>query len=332
MSPTPEQQARTEIDRLLAAAGWSVQDVAQANIHASRGVALREFPLNSGFGFADYLLYIDGKAAGVIEAKKEGATLTGVEIQSSRYAKGLPVSLPAWRHPLPFQYESTGVETHFTSGLDPQKRVPAAFLERSKIPLPYIEEQRRIVSEIEKQFSRLDEAVANLKRVRINLKRYRASVLKAAVEGRLVPTEAELARHDGRCYETGAQLLRRILEMRCRQWKGKGKYQESSPEETADLPTLPAGWSRVRLDAVASIKGGITVDKKRRDHTSRSVPVPPAAEQSRIVAEVERRLSLVREVERELEVNLKRAQGLRQAVLAQQFSVDTDRAVEGTQS
>ncbi len=91
--------------------------MAQANIHASRGVALREFPLNTGFGKADYLLYIDCKAAGVIEAKKEGATLTGVEIQSARYTKGLPASLPAWRNPLPFQYESTGVETHFTSGL-----------------------------------------------------------------------------------------------------------------------------------------------------------------------------------------------------------------------
>ena len=78
MPPTPEQQARAGIDRLLTAAGWSVQDVAQANIHAARGVALREFPLNTGFGFADYLLYIDGKAAGVIEAKKEGTTLTGV--------------------------------------------------------------------------------------------------------------------------------------------------------------------------------------------------------------------------------------------------------------
>jgi type I restriction enzyme R subunit len=71
----PEQQAREEIDRLLKAAGWQVFDVAQANIRAARGVALREFPLEAGCGFADYLLYIDGKAAGVIEAKKQGATL-----------------------------------------------------------------------------------------------------------------------------------------------------------------------------------------------------------------------------------------------------------------
>lgn len=95
MGPTPEQQARAGIDRLLSAAGWSVQDMAHANIHAARGVALCEFPLNTGFGTADYPLYIDGKAAGVIEAKKEGTTLTGVEIQSARYAKGLSACLTA---------------------------------------------------------------------------------------------------------------------------------------------------------------------------------------------------------------------------------------------
>jgi type I restriction enzyme R subunit len=72
--PLSEQQARGNIDVLLEAAGWHVCDAAAANIHAARGVAIREFPL-PGYGFADYLLYVDGKAAGVIEAKKEGVTL-----------------------------------------------------------------------------------------------------------------------------------------------------------------------------------------------------------------------------------------------------------------
>ena len=129
MSPAqnPEALARENIDHLLSAAGWHVCDMADANIHAARGVALREFPLDSGYGFADYLLYVDGKAAGVIEAKKQGATLTGVEVQSSRYAKGLPASLPAWRRPLPFIFESTGAETHFTNGLDPEPRARNIF-------------------------------------------------------------------------------------------------------------------------------------------------------------------------------------------------------------
>jgi type I restriction enzyme R subunit len=124
---SPEQRARQTIDHLLLQAGWKVMDVSQANVHAGRGVALREFPLQGGLGFADYLLYVDGKAAGVIEAKKQGATLTGVEAQSARYAQGLPAALPAWRRPLPFVYESTGAETHFTNGLDPEPRARVTF-------------------------------------------------------------------------------------------------------------------------------------------------------------------------------------------------------------
>jgi type I restriction enzyme R subunit len=124
---TPEARARQTIDALLAAAGWRVCHLADADIHAATGVAIREFPLNNGYGFADYLLYVNGKAAGVIEAKKEGATLSGVEVQSARYAQGLPAVLPAWRRPLPFLFESTGVETHFTNGLDPQPRARGVF-------------------------------------------------------------------------------------------------------------------------------------------------------------------------------------------------------------
>ncbi len=85
-------------------------------------VAVREFPLRSGHGTADYLLYVDGRAAGVAEAKPEGHTLTGVEAQSGKYGAGLPDNLPYYIRPLPFLYESTGVETRFTNGLDPQPR------------------------------------------------------------------------------------------------------------------------------------------------------------------------------------------------------------------
>ena len=85
---TPEARARQTIDALLTAAGWHVCDVASVNLHAGsgavKGVAIREFPLNPGHGFADYLLYVNGKACGVIEAKKEGATLSGVEVQGAQ--------------------------------------------------------------------------------------------------------------------------------------------------------------------------------------------------------------------------------------------------------
>jgi type I restriction enzyme R subunit len=125
--PTPEDKARENIDRLLTQAGWTVCGQGDANIMAHRGVAIRNFTLKQGHGFADYLLYVDGRAAGVIEAKKEGVTLTGVETQSERYTKGLPEKLPAWSKPLPFSYESTGIETRFTNGLDPEPRSRPVF-------------------------------------------------------------------------------------------------------------------------------------------------------------------------------------------------------------
>jgi type I restriction enzyme R subunit len=116
--PGPEALAREAIDVALSAAGWSVQDYSALNLHAALGVAVREFPLAPGFGFADYLLYVDGQAVGVIEAKKPGTTLSGVEPQAAQYAEGLPPSLPAPIRPLPFLYQSTGDETQFTNGLD----------------------------------------------------------------------------------------------------------------------------------------------------------------------------------------------------------------------
>ena len=125
--PTPEEKARQKIDEMLVNAGWVIQDYKQAQIHAGRGVVLRNFPLTSGHGFADYLLYVDGKAAGIVEAKKEGFTLTGVEVQSEKYSKGLPQDLPVTTRPLPFLYQSTGVETRFTNGLDPQPRSRSVF-------------------------------------------------------------------------------------------------------------------------------------------------------------------------------------------------------------
>lgn len=122
---SPEERARINIDRLLAAAGWEVQDRRRVNLGAATGVAVREFPLATGE--ADYLLFVQRKAIGGVEAKPEGATLSGVEMQSGKYAIGLPAQVPAWRRSLPFLYESTGVETFFTNGLDPQPRSRRVF-------------------------------------------------------------------------------------------------------------------------------------------------------------------------------------------------------------
>lgn len=112
---TPEQLSRKQIDRQLEASGWLVQDYRQMNISAGVGVAVREFPLTTGD--ADYMLYVDCKAIGVVEAKPKGHTLTGVETQSGKYLEGLPKTLPHYRLPLPFAYESTGEVTQFTNTL-----------------------------------------------------------------------------------------------------------------------------------------------------------------------------------------------------------------------
>lgn len=175
---------------------------------------------------------------------------------------------------LMYQLQSPSIQRYFEVQArgTAQKGVYLGTLGETPVCVAPIDEQKDIVAEIEKQFSRLDEAVANLKRVKANLKRYKAAILKAAVEGRLVETEAERARREGRNYESGNQLLQRILETRRSQWKSKGKYKEPAAPETTALSELPTGWSWARLDAIAALKGGITVDSKRKDQTARSVP------------------------------------------------------------
>jgi type I restriction enzyme R subunit len=126
MAATPEQKARKEIDEKLIAAGWRIQSRGDLDLLAGRGIAVREFPMKTGFGFADYLLYLDRKAVGAIEAKADG-TLTGVEAQSAMYSEGLPDNLPAHRRPLPFLFESNGTLIRFTNGLDPVPRSRQVF-------------------------------------------------------------------------------------------------------------------------------------------------------------------------------------------------------------
>ena len=306
----------------------------------------------------------------------------------------------------------------------------------SHIPIPPLPEQHRIVAEIEKQFTRLDASVAALKRVRANLKRYRASVLKAACEGMLVPTEAELARSEVRDYEPADQLMTRILVERHARWealeKRRGKYVEPVALDTSDLGELPEGWVWATLPQLGELNRGKSKHRPRNDprllggaypfvqtgdirhsqglvtrhsqtytefglaqsrlwpsgtlcitiaaniaetgilsypacfpdsvvgfvcyddpvitkfleffvRTEReglerfapataqknlnlkvlsdlAVPLPPLAEQRRIVAEVERRLSVIQQAEATVEANLTRAERLRQSILKQAFS------------
>ncbi len=143
-------------------------------------------------------------------------------------------------------------------------------VERLPLPVAPTAEQHRIVDEVEKQFTRLDAAVASLQRVKANLKRYRASVLKAACEGRLVPTEAELAQREGRSFESGEELLKRILKERRARWEAeqlakmtaagrvpstdgwKAGYREPRKPEIDGVP-LPKGWAYSTVETVGDV-------------------------------------------------------------------------------
>lgn len=319
-----------------------------------------------------------------------------------------------------------------------QANVNGSKLKALSVPVPGFDDQRSIVSEIEKQFTRLEAGVAALRRVQANLKRYRAAVLAAACEGRLVPTEAELARAEGRPFESGQQLLARILTERRQNWQGRGKYKEPATLSASgyEPESLPEGWgsgtveqlnqsnrpcaygvlqpgedlkdgvpfvrvgdindgkvSQVAMKRIApaiaaqyprtklhggelaitlvgaigrtavipdSLAGGNTaravgiipltklvnphwveiwfrnpakvaemtgksheVARKTlnlEDVRAASVALPPLVEQTRIVAEVERRLSVVEELEAVVTTNLQRATRLRQAVLQKAFT------------
>lgn len=148
-------------------------------------------------------------------------------------------------------------------------RIKPSVFENFPLPLPPISEQHRIVEEIEKQFSRLDAGVAGLNRTEGNLKRLRAVTLRAATEGRLVQNEAALARLERRDYESGAQLLERVVSERRSKWeaaqlakmdaqgkqpkneKWKAKYVQPASPDISNLPDLPEGWTWATLDQLS---------------------------------------------------------------------------------
>jgi type I restriction enzyme S subunit len=152
-----------------------------------------------------------------------------------------------------------------------RKRISRKNLGTIPLRVPPLQEQRRLVDEIEKQFTRLDAGVAALRRVQENLKHYRAAVLRAACEGRLVPTEAELARPENRSYESGDDLLKGILVERQERWNGRGVYKQPVRPDVGALPQLPDGWVWARLEQLGVVFGGLTKNP-RRAKLPRKVP------------------------------------------------------------
>jgi type I restriction enzyme S subunit len=163
-------------------------------------------------------------------------------------------------------------------------------VEEMVFDVPPRAEQDLMVAEVEKQFTRLDDAVAALKRVQANLKRYRASVLKAACEGRLVPTEAELARKEGRDYEPASELLGRILAERRAKWEAdqlakmvaagkppkdtewKKRYKEPELPDVSNLPDLPEGWMWSSIGYAFEVYVGATPSRAKPEYWNGNIP------------------------------------------------------------
>ena len=169
---------------------------------------------------------------------------------------------------LMYALRAPAVRGHLTSSVSgvggSLMRVRMAAAWQTRVPLAPLPEQHRTVAKIESLFARLDEGVAALKRAEANLERYRASVLKAAVEGRLT----ERWRRENPPEETGDELLRRILAERRKRWeaeqlakfeaKGKNppknwraKYKEPVAPDTSGLPGLPEGWCWATVNQVS---------------------------------------------------------------------------------
>ena len=191
------------------------------------------------------------------------------DLVDPRYLEAFLQSDQAWR----------AIDRMKTGGSDSGLNLTHDRFRQLPVPIVPLARQVRIVGEIEKQFTRLDAGVAALRRVQANLKRYRAAVLKAACEGRLVPTEADLARNEARTFETGESLLARTLSHRRKGRADRGKYREPLAVDAAQLPQLPDGWAWATPDQLSdSTEGAICAGPfgtifKARDFRDRGVPI-----------------------------------------------------------
>src|SRR5437773_7159887 len=205
---SPEELAREKINPLLQQCGWVLQNRTTINLSASRGVAIREALLQRR-DEADYLLFVDRKAIGTVEAKPEGFTLTGVEEQSGKYGKGLLDIYPKWREPLPFAYESTGVETQFTNQLDPSPKSRNVFaFHRPETLLEYLESNANLNTRLANLLTTDQMPTANLWSAQIEAIRNLEKSLAANKRRALI----QMATGSGKTY-TAVNFVYRLIKL-----------------------------------------------------------------------------------------------------------------------
>jgi Type III restriction enzyme, res subunit len=206
--PSPEELAREQIDKILADCGWIIQSRNTINLSAGRGVAIREALLKDR-DEVDYLLFVDGKAIGTVEAKPEGYTLTGVEEQSGKYGKGLLEIYPKWREPLPFAYESTGVETQFTNRLDPSPKSRNIFaFHRPETLLEFLDAEHQLNNRLTKLLTSDQMPTTNLWSAQIEAIRNLEKSLAANKRRALI----QMATGSGKTY-TAVNFVYRLIKL-----------------------------------------------------------------------------------------------------------------------
>jgi type I restriction enzyme, R subunit len=206
--PTPEELARENIDALLAQCGWIIQKRSEINLSAGRGISITEGLLKGG-DEADYLLFVDGKAIGTIEAKPEGFTLTGVEEQSGKYGKGLLDIYPKWRDELPLAYESTGIETQFTNRLDPAPKSRNVFaFHKPETLLEWLQPEHQLNTRLADLFTSDQMPTANLWSAQIEAIRNLEKSLAANKRRALI----QMATGSGKTY-TAVNFVYRLIKL-----------------------------------------------------------------------------------------------------------------------
>src|ERR1700719_824293 len=204
---SPEELARQNIDALLEKCGWKVQTRSTINLDAGRGIAVREGALKGGE--ADYLLFADRKAIGTIEAKTEGHTLVVVEEQSDKYGKGLLDIYPKWRDPLPFAYESTGIETRFTNRLDPGPSSRDVFaFHRHETLLDWVQQEKQLSARLTDLLTSDQMSTANLWSAQIDAIRNLEKSLAANKRRALI----QMATGSGKTY-TAVNFVYRLIKL-----------------------------------------------------------------------------------------------------------------------
>lgn len=282
-SMTPELKARQHIDHLLEQAGWIVQDYRQINIFAGPGVAVREFPLTTGA--ADYMLYVDGKAIGVVEAKPKGHTLVGVETQSGKYLEGVPSLPDGWRWATAEQ-----ICSQITDGehIQPPYQVEGfPILTATHVRNGHVEFKNvRYISESDfrRCLLRCAPTQGDILIVSVGATTSRAGIVQQCDPFALVRSVLLL-----KAIKPASFLLHWIQSPWCQSWIGRAS------------------------GATAQAHFYIS-DTKRMP-----VSLPPENEQSVIVDEADRCLSIISVAENQIEHGLLRVSRLRQSILKQAF-------------